>query len=101
MGVKYYEVSGPLFFGSTTAFVEKFNVHNDPKEVIIDFKDSRVVDMSAIETLNKLTERYQKQNKIIHLKHLSPDCRKLIKNAESIIEVNVIEDPTYNVMLND
>ena len=100
-GVKHYEIFGPLFFGSTTAFTEKFDVLNDPEEVIIDFKESRVVDMSAIEALNKLTERYHKQNKKIHLKHLSPDCRKLIKNAESIIDVNVIEDPTYNVMLND
>lgn len=97
-GVKHYEIYGPLFFGSTTAFLEKFDVVNDPEEVIIDFKESRVVDMSAIETLNKLTERYHKQNKKIHLKHLSPDCRKLIKNAESIIDVNIIEDPTYKVV---
>lgn len=99
-GVKHYEIYGPLFFGSTTAFIEKFDILNDPTEVIIDFKESRVVDMSAIEALNRLTERYHKQGKKIQLRHLSPDCRSLIKNAESIIEVNVIEDPTYNVMLN-
>lgn len=100
-GVKHYEIYGPLFFGSTKNFTEKFDVLNDPEEVIIDFKESRVVDMSAIETLNKLTERYHKQNKKIHLKHLSPDCRRLIKNAEEIIEVNIIEDPTYKVMLDE
>ncbi|PKP18624.1 MAG: sodium-independent anion transporter [Bacteroidetes bacterium HGW-Bacteroidetes-23] len=99
-GIKHYEIYGPLFFGSTTAFIEKFDILNDPTEVIIDFKESRVVDMSAIEALNRLTERYHKQGKKIQLRHLSPDCRSLIKNAESIIEVNVIEDPTYNVMLN-
>jgi SulP family sulfate permease len=99
-GVKHYEIYGPLFFASTTAFAEKFDILNDPDEVIIDFRESRVVDMSAIEALNKLTERYQKQNKKVHLKHLSPDCRRLLKNAETLIDVNVIEDPTYNVMLN-
>ncbi|WP_299516926.1 SulP family inorganic anion transporter [uncultured Flavobacterium sp.] len=99
-GIKHYEIYGPLFFGSTTAFIEKFDILNDPTEIIIDFKESRVVDMSAIEALNRLTERYHKQGKKIQLRHLSPDCRSLIKNAESIIEVNVIEDPTYNVMLN-
>lgn len=99
-GVKYYEIYGPLFFASTTAFAEKFDPFNDPSEVIVDFKESRVADMSAIEALNKLTERYHKQNKKIHLKHLSPDCRQLIKNAESVIEVNIIEDPTYKVMTN-
>lgn len=99
-GIKYYEIYGPLFFGSTTVFLEKFDVDNDPNEVVIDFKESRVVDMSAIETLNKLTEKYNKQQKTIHLKHLSPDCRKLIKNAENVIDVNIIEDPTYNVLPN-
>ena len=99
-GVKYYEIYGPLFFASTTAFAEKFDILNDPEEVINDFRESRVVDMSAIEALNKLTERYQKQNKKVHLKHLSADCRRLLKNAETLIDVNVIEDPTYNVMLN-
>lgn len=98
-GVKYYEIYGPLFFGSVAAFNEKFDILNDPPEVIIDFRESRVADMSAIEALNKLTERYAKQGKKIHLKHLSPDCKKLMKNAESIIDVNVIEDPTYKVML--
>lgn len=97
-GVKHYEIYGPLFFGSTTAFNEKFDPINDPEVVVVDFEESRVVDMSAIETLNKLTERYHKHNKKIYLKHLSPDCRKLIQNAESVIMVNLIEDPTYNVM---
>ncbi|MFN3664550.1 MAG: SulP family inorganic anion transporter [Sediminibacterium sp.] len=99
-GIKHYEIFGPLFFGSTTAFTEKFDVLNDPEEVIIDFKDSKVVDMSAIEALNVLTHRYAKQNKKIHLKHLSEDCRQLLKNAEAVIDVNIIEDPTYKVMLN-
>lgn len=97
-GVKHYEIYGPLFFGSVTAFNEKFDVLNDPDEVIIDFEESRVVDMSAIEALNKITERYLKVGKKIHLKHLSSDCQKLLKNADKIIDVNIIEDPTYKVM---
>ena len=100
-GVKHYEIYGPLFFGSIAAFNEKFDVENDPFEVIIDFAESRVVDMSAIEALNKITERYQRNGKTIHLKHLSADCRNLLKNAEKIIEVNVLEDPTYKLMVDN
>lgn len=96
-GVKHYEIYGPLFFGSITAFNEKFDIHNDPEEIIIDFKESRVADMSGIEALNKITERYQKAGKKLHLRHLSPDCRQLLKNAEGIIDVNIIEDPSYKV----
>ncbi|MEQ8417370.1 MAG: SulP family inorganic anion transporter [Imperialibacter sp.] len=96
-GVKHYEIYGPLFFGSVSAFNEKFDVANDPDEVIIDFAESRVVDMSAIEALNKITERYQKVGKKLHLKHLSPDCKQLLQNADQLIDVNVMEDPTYKV----
>ncbi len=97
-GIKHYEIYGPLFFGSVTVFNEKFDISNDPEEVIIDFAESRVVDMSAIEALNRLTERYLKVGKTVHLRHLSSDCLRLLKNAEKIIDVNVIEDPTYKVM---
>ncbi|MDR7130929.1 SulP family sulfate permease [Algoriphagus sp. 4150] len=97
-GVKHYEIFGPLFFGSVTAFNEKFDVLNDPNEVIIDFEESRVVDMSAIEALNKITERYHKVGKKVHLRHLSPDCRRLLARADEILEINILEDPTYKVM---
>lgn len=100
-GVKHYEIYGPLFFGSISAFNEKFDVLNDPDEIIIDFEESRVVDMSAIEALNKITERYHKVGKRVHLKHLSADCRKLLKDAESIIDVNVMEDPTYKLVVDE
>jgi sulfate permease, SulP family len=97
-GVKHYEIFGPLFFGSVSAFHEKFDVPNDPQEVVIDFSESRVADMSAIEALNSLTERYHRAGKTLHLRHLSEDCRRLLKNADGIIEVNVLEDPAYPVM---
>jgi len=98
-GIKHYEIYGPLFFGSITVFNEKFDILNDPQEVIIDFKESRVVDMSAIEALNKITERYQKVGKKVHLRHLSKDCQKLLKNAAAIIDVNVLEDPRYKLVI--
>lgn len=96
-GIKHYEIYGPLFFGSVTTFTEKFDVQSDPEEVIIDFKDSRVADMSGIEALNKLTEKYHKAGKKLHLRHLSEDCRLLLKNAEAVIDVNILEDPIYHV----
>lgn len=96
-GSKHYEIYGPLFFGSVSVFNDKFDVQNDPDDVIIDFSESKVVDMSAIEALNSLTERYQKAGKTVHLRHLSPDCQKLLRDADKIVEVNVMEDPTYHV----
>ncbi|WP_291101409.1 MULTISPECIES: SulP family inorganic anion transporter [unclassified Flavobacterium] len=97
-GVKHYEIYGPLFFASTTAFAEKFDVSNDPNEVIIDFRESRIADMSAIEALNVVTQRYSKIGKKVHLRHLSKDCIQLLNNAEAIIDVNIMEDPIYMVV---
>ncbi|MDB3907557.1 SulP family inorganic anion transporter [Crocinitomicaceae bacterium] len=96
-GSKHYEIYGPLFFGSVSVFNDKFDVQNDPDDIIIDFSESKVVDMSAIEALNGLTDRYLKAGKKVHLRHLSPDCQKLLRDADKIVEVNVMEDPTYHV----
>lgn len=100
-GTKHYEIFGPLFFGSVAVFQEKFDVQNDPLKVIIDFKESRVVDHSAIESLNRLTERYAKAGKKVHLRYLSEDCRKLLDNASSIIDVNYLEDPKYKLVVDE
>lgn len=97
-GIKYYQISGPLFFGSVTTFIDKFDPVNDPDQVVIDFKESRIVDMSAIDALDKLSKKYAQLNKKLHLRHLSEDCRQMLKNAEAIIEVNIQDDPTYKVM---
>jgi SulP family sulfate permease len=78
--------------------MEKFDVQNDPQEIIIDFKESRISDMSAIDAVNKLTEKYLKLNKTVRLRHLSADCRQLLQNANQVIDVNIIDDPTYPVM---
>ncbi|MEZ4804083.1 MAG: SulP family inorganic anion transporter [Bacteroidia bacterium] len=99
-GSKHYEIFGPLFFGSVSAFQEKFDIMNDPTEIVIDFKESRVVDHSAIDALNKITERYRKVGKKVRLRHLSEDCRHLLKNASEIIDVNYYEDPHYKVIVN-
>lgn len=96
-GVMYYEVYGPLFFGSVTGFSAQFELSSDPDHVIIDFKHSRIADMSAIDAVNKLTDRYKKIHKTLHLTHLSADCKRLLNNADQLIEVNVLEDPTYFV----
>jgi SulP family sulfate permease len=96
-GVKTYELHGPLFFGSTSYFLELFDPQNDPENVVIEFKHSRVADHSGLEVIDTLAERYTQQGKKLSLKHLSPECRDLLKTAGDLIEVDVIEDPTYHV----
>lgn len=94
---KSYRVIGPLFFGSVSNFLDIFDIKNDPHHVIVDFANSRVVDHSAIEAISVLTDRYVKEGKKVHVRHLSPDCRKLLHKAGVLVEINLIEDPSYKV----
>ncbi len=97
LGGKIYELEGPLFFASASNFQDLFDPRNDPDDVVVDFKNARVADHSAIEAIDSLAERYLKAGKRLHLRHLSPECTKLLKKAGDLVEVNVIEDPKYFV----
>lgn len=97
MGNKVYEITGPLFFASTQNFQEIFNPKEDTDDVIVDFKNSRIADHSAIEAIDKLAERYDRAGKRLHLIHVSEECRILLKKAGPLVEVNVVEDPNYHI----
>jgi SulP family sulfate permease len=97
MGGKVYELEGPLFFASVKNFGDLFDPQNDPDDVVVEFQKSRVYDHSAIEAIDSLAERYLNAGKRLHLRHLSDECRVLLKKAGDLVEVNVIEDPRYHV----
>ncbi|GAA6206337.1 MULTISPECIES: SulP family inorganic anion transporter [Thalassotalea] len=96
-GSTVYEVHGPLFFGSISNFLEQFDVSNDSDDVIVEFKNSRVADHSAIEAIDTLAERYIASGKTMHLRHLNSECKQLLTKAGSLVEINVIEDPEYHI----
>ena len=97
MNNKVYEIDGPLFFASISNFQEIFTPQDDTDDVVVDFKNSRIADHSAIEAIDKLAERYDRGGKRLHLMHLSNECRLLLKKAGPLVEVNVVEDPDYHV----
>ena len=102
-GTKVYEIWGPLFFGSISAFNQKFDVKNDPKNVEIDFVESRISDHSALEAIFVLVEKYQAAGKKITLKHLSTDCKALLYKASPIFHDIIeegIDDPRYHLAAN-
>jgi len=96
-GQQVYQINGPLFFASTAKFSESFDVAHDPDVVILDFAQSRVVDHSALEAIDSLADKYRAVGKTLHLRHLSPECRRLLKKAGDLVEVNIKEDPLYHV----
>ncbi|MCD8520856.1 MAG: SulP family inorganic anion transporter [Saccharospirillaceae bacterium] len=100
-GARVYELFGPLFFGSVANFKEIFEPENDPDVVIIEFRNSRVADHSALEAIDSIAERYLALGKELHLRHLSEECRMMLKKAGNLCDVNVIEDPNYRVAVDE
>ncbi len=96
-GWKVYELEGPLFFGSITHFKDIFDIQNDPDDVVIDFNESRIWDSSGIDALDNLADKYQANGKTLHIRHISPECRTLLRKANRYVEINVNEDPRYKV----
>ena len=102
-GTKVYEIWGPLFFGSITAFNEKFAIKTDPEMIEIDFIEARISDHSAIEAIFALVEKYQVAGKKVTLKHLSEDCKVLLYKASPIFKGVIeedIDDPRYHLAAN-
>lgn len=99
-GHKVYMLHGPLFFGSIAKFRDLFKPSEETEdEIIIDFQNARVWDHSALEAIDALALKYKEAGKKLHLVHLSPDCQLLLDNAKDIVEVNMIEDPHYGVIV--
>lgn len=96
-GRKVYALQGSLFFASTASFAALFTPKDDPDHVVIEFRDAKVVDQSAVEAIDGLAARYQQLGKTLHLRHLSADCLELLGKAKPMVESNALEDPHYHI----
>ena len=95
-GTRVYRVRGPLFFGSTESFAALFSPRHDPQDVVIDFAESRVFDHSGLAAIDALAARFERRGKTLRLRHLSPDCQRLLTTAGQLIEPQP-DDPRYGV----
>jgi len=93
---KVYKLDGPLFFASVQSFVDNFDIENDPKNVILDFKNARVLDSSGVEAIENIYKKYTKAGKNITIEHLSKDCVAILKQAKSSV-IMQSDDPEYKV----
>lgn len=98
-GTKVYTLEGPLFFGSATTFGDNFDILQDPPKVVIDFKNARVMDASGVEAIDMITKKYEEAGKNLLLRHLSNDCKTILKKAGPHCSYEE-DDPTYKVAIN-
>jgi SulP family sulfate permease len=94
---KQYKLNGPLFFASVESFMDSFDIENDPQNITVDFKNTRVLDASGAEAIESLYKKYKDANKNLTLQHLSKDCIALLKQAKSSV-IKQGDDPEYKVV---
>ncbi len=95
---RIYAPEGVLYFASVADFQEQFSASSDRENIVIDCENLRVMDLSGLEAINNIGVKYRKAGKNLKLRHLSPDCRAMLKKAGSIVEVEVLpDDPAYSV----
>jgi SulP family sulfate permease len=64
--------------------------------VLLDFKESRVVDQSALQAIEDIAAKYNAAGKRILLRHLSRDCHKLLSRSGQLL-IDSDDDPTYAI----
>jgi SulP family sulfate permease len=95
---RVYAVEGMIYFASVSDFTEHFQARSGVQNIVIDFEKARICDHSGIDAIHAMSERYRKVGKTLHLRHLSSDCRKMIKRAGTLVDIEVLpDDPDYTV----
>jgi SulP family sulfate permease len=77
-GSKIYEISGEIFFGSMTHFIELFHYEQDPEYIVIDFTQAHIWDHSAVTAVSKVAQKYRKLDKKVTLVGLNEESRRFV-----------------------
>lgn len=78
LGEKVYVISGQLFFGTMTHFIEQFDFQDDPGQIVIDFSRSHVWDMSAVTAISKVVAKYRELDKFVVITGLNDESKQLV-----------------------
>jgi len=74
-----YTIRGPLFFASTTAFAEQFQLDADLSSIItLDFSACHLFDDSAIEAIENVVLKYERLDKKVELVGLNEESQALV-----------------------
>ncbi|MEK4026446.1 SulP family inorganic anion transporter [Sporosarcina sp. FSL W7-1283] len=73
-----YRIKGPLFFASTTKFIQSFD-DTAEKEIIIDFGDSQLWDESAVGAIFKVKQKLEAKGTDVTIRGLNASSEILYK----------------------
>jgi SulP family sulfate permease len=65
-----YEVTGPLFFGSSNDLVDQFDYAADPADVTVDLSQAQIWDASSVAALDSIETKYRDRGTTIAIEGL-------------------------------
>ncbi|RKD27085.1 hypothetical protein BEP19_00495 [Ammoniphilus oxalaticus] len=71
-----YEIKGPLFFASTTKFIQSFDNVSE-SEIVINFENSQVWDESAIGAISKVKQNLEQKGVKVQIQGLNSSSEQL------------------------
>ena len=75
---RYYYVQGQVFFSSTTQFLNSFDTKEALDKVVIDVSQAHFWDVTAVDTLDKLVIRFQREGIDVKVVGLNSASRTII-----------------------
>jgi len=85
--------TGPFFFASANRLSKVLNPNFDADNVLLVFGHSTVIDYTALDVLNKVSQAYREKNKNITFQGLDPESMKCIEKAAGHFGSIKPEDP--------
>ncbi len=73
-----YQVKGPLFFASTTKFIQSFDNVSE-NEIVINFENSQLWDESAVAAIYKVKQKFEKKGVKVQIQGLNSSSEQLYK----------------------
>jgi sulfate permease, SulP family len=98
-GDKTYSLRGLLFFASVTPFKALFDCSLDSGKIIIDFKQARVCDHSAIDAIKDIVWLYGEKGITVKLANLSGECRQILEKMVALIDEDSKTGPSNIVTI--
>ena len=73
-----YKVKGPLFFASTTKFIQSFDNVSE-NEIVINFENSQLWDESAVAAIYKVKQKLEQKGVKVQIQGLNSSSEQLYK----------------------
>jgi SulP family sulfate permease len=89
---RVYVLQNNLFFGAVNEFRGIFSLNDDdPEEVVLDFRDCRLCDFSAVVAVAAVVDDYERAGKKCSYQNLDAKSRKRMEKAGNSLQVELAE----------